>query len=58
MDAFDHGTPPMDLPLELLCEDHIGTYVLPFLCRWSAGIWLSVSTGSRIEVAVVGWRAR
>jgi len=24
----------VDQPLELLCEDHVGTYVIPFLCRW------------------------
>jgi hypothetical protein len=21
--------------LQILCEDHIGTYFIPFLCRWS-----------------------
>jgi len=29
---FTHdGVPPADQPLELLCEDHVGTYVVPFL---------------------------
>lgn len=40
----------------LLCEDHNGTYVLPFPCRWADGAWRSTTTGSRIEVNVVGWR--
>jgi hypothetical protein len=40
IDAFVHqGTPPTDRPLEILCEDHVGTYVVPFLCRWLDGIW-------------------
>jgi hypothetical protein len=31
IDAFDHeGSPPTDQPLEILCEDHVGTYVIPF----------------------------
>jgi hypothetical protein len=35
IDVFVHeGTPPTDRPLEILCEDHVGTYVIPFLCRW------------------------
>jgi hypothetical protein len=57
IDAFDHeGSPPTDEPLEILCEDHVGTYVIPFLCRWHDGVWQSVETGSRIEAAVIGWR--
>jgi SAM-dependent methyltransferase len=34
-----------DRRLELLCEDHVGTYVLPFPCRWSSGDWESVEIG-------------
>ena len=57
IDAFDHeGSPPAGDPLEILCEDHVGTYVLPFLCRWDGGMWKSIETGSRIEAAVIGWR--
>lgn len=59
IDAFVHaGEPPADQQLELLCEDHVGTYVLPFLCRWSDGDWKSIETGERIEAVVIGWRAR
>jgi len=59
IDAFTHeGVPPTDQPLELLCEDHVGTYVIPFLCRWSSDTWRSVETSSPIEATVVGWRAR
>jgi hypothetical protein len=59
IDAFTHeGEPPADQPLELLCEDHVGTYVIPFPCRWSCGDWKNVETGERIEGVVIGWRAR
>ena len=40
IDAFIHkGSPPADQPLEILCEDHVGTYVIPFLCQWTEGSW-------------------
>ncbi len=59
LDAFIHdGVPPADQPLELLCEDHVGTYVSPFLCRWSGGRWQSVDTSNPLEATVVGWRVR
>jgi hypothetical protein len=57
IDAFCHdGAPPTDQPLELLCEDHVGTYVLPFLCRWRDGVWRSLETDQCIEATVLGWR--
>ena len=56
IDAFDHeGTPPAEQPLELLCEDHVGTYVIPFLCRWRDGVG-KASIPKRIEATVLGWR--
>ncbi len=59
LDAFVHdGEPPAHEPLELLCEDHVGTYVLPFLCRWADAGWHNVETGERIEATVLGWRPR
>jgi hypothetical protein len=57
IDAFVHeGMASIDRPLEILCEDHIGTYVIPFLCRWSDGIWRSVKPDRPIEAKVIGWR--
>jgi hypothetical protein len=54
IDSFVHeGMPPTDRPLEILCEDHVGTYVIPFLCRWRDGVWQSDET---IEAKVIGWR--
>jgi hypothetical protein len=57
IDAFIHdGEPPADQPLELPCEDHFGTYVIPFPCRWRSGAWQGAETSDPIEARVVGWR--
>jgi hypothetical protein len=45
-----------DQPLEILCEDHIGTYLIPFLCQWSDGTWQNAKIRRSIEAAVIGWR--
>ena len=58
LNEFDQGAPPSDLPLELLCEDNRGTYVLPYLCLWSHGTWRNTDTGSTIKADVLGWRAK
>jgi hypothetical protein len=58
IDAFTHeGAPPADQPLEVLCEDHVGTYLIPFPCRWADGGWTNADSGERIEATVIGWRA-
>jgi hypothetical protein len=41
---------------KLLCEDHVGTYTIPFPCRWSEGAWLNERTREPIDVDVIGWR--
>ena len=59
IDEFTHdGAPPADQPLEILCEDHVGTYLVPFPCRWTGDDWINADSGERIEAAVIGWRAR
>jgi hypothetical protein len=52
-----NGEPMTGEPFELLCEDHNGTYVLPFPCCWADGAWQSMTTGLQIQVTVVGWRS-
>jgi hypothetical protein len=48
---------PEGMSAKLLCEDHRGTYTIPFPCScWSDGAWLNEGTGEPIEVEVVGWR--
>jgi hypothetical protein len=48
--------PPPDCLVQLLCEDHVGTFVLPFLCRTTPEGFKNDRTGERIEADVVGWR--
>ncbi|MBN9043492.1 MAG: hypothetical protein BGP05_01670 [Rhizobiales bacterium 62-47] len=50
------GDPPEGQPVQVLCEDHSGTYQLPFACRFVDGQWLNGTTGSLVEATVVGWR--
>jgi hypothetical protein len=51
-----NGEPPPDQPVQVLCEDHSGTYQLPFTCRWVDGEWRNSESGSTVEATVVGWR--
>jgi hypothetical protein len=53
---FSTGIPTESLALTLLCEDHVGTYVLPYPCHWNGSAWTNKSTGETIEATVVGWR--
>ena len=43
-------------PVELLCVDHNGTYVVPFPCRRAADAWRNLETNEVIEAKVAGWR--
>jgi len=55
LSEFQQHSAPSD-PVELLCEDHRGKFVLPFPCLWDDGKWVNVATGVNIEAAVIGWR--
>ncbi len=48
--------PAASATLELLCEDHNGTYVLPFPCRMAGGEWRNARSGELIEAQAIGWR--
>ena len=50
------GEPPPDQPVQVLCEDHSGTYQLPFACRFIDGAWRNHESGGPVEATVVGWR--
>ncbi len=45
-------------PVELLCVDHNGTYVVPFPCHRTEEAWRNFRTAEVIEGEVVGWRPR
>ena len=50
------GEPAPDQPVEVLCEDHSGTYQLPFACRMVEGEWRNHVSGITVEATVIGWR--
>jgi hypothetical protein len=50
------GEPPPDVAVEVLCEDHSGTYQLPFACRLIEGRWHNHESGGPVEASVIGWR--
>ncbi len=53
---FSQAEPPAGEAVELLGEDHAGTYLIPSPCRWVDGKWVTVEHGTTITVKVVGWR--
>jgi hypothetical protein len=54
LDDFESdGEPPAGELMELLCEDHNGTYVIPFPCRWVDGTWRSITSNHQFINA--GW---
>ena len=50
------GAPAPGIPVEVLCEDHSGTYQLPFACRFVDGRWHNDESGDAVEATVIGWR--
>src|SRR5262249_62053751 len=53
---FSQGIPNENRPLQVLCEDQFGTYIIPYLCQWSDGAWRKVGSAKAIEATVIGWR--
>lgn len=54
---FDgNGEPPPGQAVEVLCEDHSGTYQLPFPCLYVDGKWHNQESGGVLEATVVAWR--
>ena len=54
---FDgNGEPPPEQLVEVLCEDHSGTYQLPFAYRYIDGQWRNHESGIAVEATVIGWR--
>jgi hypothetical protein len=53
--VIDHAPSP-GLPVQALAEDHVGTYVLPFPCEQSNGVWWNVETREVIHATIIGWR--
>jgi hypothetical protein len=59
MSQFEiNAVPSIGLPVEVLCEDHCGTYTPPFLCRWTDHGWANARTSRPLDADVLGWRPR
>jgi hypothetical protein len=56
LSGFSTSAARDDAPLELLCEDHRGTYVLPYPCILSGSVWRNAATSDQILADVIGWR--
>ena len=48
--------PESGVKVQLLCEDHVGTYTLPFLCLRTEAGWRNASTMTCVDADVLGWR--
>ena len=53
---FSSAPPTESKSLKLLCEDHSGTYVLPYPCRWTGDAWINAKSNHQIVAKVLGWR--
>jgi hypothetical protein len=53
---FNTGVAPEGMRATLLCEDHAGTYLLPFDCYWRSGVWCKIDSDVPLAAKVVGWR--
>ena len=49
-------TPKPNLQVQALAEDHVGTYILPFPCENTNGVWRNVVTGEPVQANIIGWR--
>ena len=50
------GEPTPQQAVQVPCEDHSGTYQLPFPCNFIDGTWRNAESGSEVAANVVGWR--
>lgn len=48
------GYPVSGLPVKALAEDHVGTYILPFLFEHIDGRWRNGTTGEVVQASILG----
>jgi hypothetical protein len=56
IDFATEGEPSPDFDHELLSEDHVGTYLIPFPCRRVENAWINSRTGEALQAEILGWR--
>lgn len=57
-DFITDRMPPLGIRVQLLFEDHVGTYTTQWLCLWNGEDWINERTGDRIVSTVLGWRKK
>jgi hypothetical protein len=55
-DFTTDGYPACGLPVQVLAEDHVGTYILPFPCERMNGERRNGTTGEAVQASIVAWR--
>jgi hypothetical protein len=55
LSEFSQVAPPASEAVQVLCEDHAGTYLVPYQCRYIEGKWVT-DQGAAMTAKVVGWR--
>ena len=55
-DFITDGYPDAGLQVQILAEDHVGTYIVPFLCERINGEWRNGITGETVQASILGWR--
>jgi hypothetical protein len=48
--------PGSGLLVQVLAEDHVGTYILPFPCERINGEWRNATTREAVQANILGWR--
>jgi hypothetical protein len=48
--------PEEEVPVEALCHDKNGTYVLPYPCCRFDDEWRNFKTDDTIDAKIIGWR--
>lgn len=48
--------PDEEIPVEVLCKDKNGTYVIPYACCRFDDEWRNFETDETVTADIIGWR--
>lgn len=48
--------PDDEIPVELLCKDNKGTYLIPYPCCRFDDEWRNFETDETVSASILGWR--
>jgi hypothetical protein len=55
-DFISDRYPDEKMPVEVLCKDNKGTYVVPYACCRFDGKWRNFETDEMVTADIIGWR--